>query len=94
MKSQAGNKSHKRSQSLNKSNTDQRYKSVPQNGYHYDEGFRKHYAKTKFNTIINNRTPQVYHQKGKNHDTKLELSLRNAKKNLNSYFRESKNLPH
>lgn len=83
---------HKRSQSLNKSNTDQRYKSVPQNGYHHEHEnkTKKNFIKAKFNTIVNNRTPQIHHMKGKYKDVKLELSLRNAKRNLYNYFRESK----
>ncbi|CAI2368223.1 unnamed protein product [Moneuplotes crassus] len=84
--------SHKRSQSLNKSNTDSRYKSVPHSSYQNDnEKFRKIFAKTKFNTIVNNRTPQISRGKNKHNDPKLELSLRNAKKNLHNYFRESNN---
>lgn len=85
--------SHKRSQSFNKSNTD-RYQSVQHNGYHQvnedKQKTKKNFTKTKFNTIVNNRTPQIYHKKGKFKETKLDLSLRNAKRNLHNYFRESK----
>lgn len=47
----AGRKnSHKRSHSLNKSTIEQRYKSVPQNGYNYEnEQVKKSYAKKKLN---------------------------------------------
>lgn len=84
--------SHKRSQSLNKSNADQRYKSVPKNGYNYELDNRKSYTKAKLNTIFNNKTPHVHLSKGKVKDWRLDLSLRNAKKNLQNYLRESQNL--
>jgi hypothetical protein len=95
IKSHTGHKlSHKRSQSLNKSNNgDQRYRSVPQNGYNNDIDNRKSYTKSKHDQmeIFNNRTPQVHLSKGKVKDGRLDLSLRNAKKNLQNYLIESKN---
>jgi hypothetical protein len=90
MKSHVGHKnSHKRSHSLNKSTIDQRYKSVPQNGYNYDhEQTKKSHAKKKLNWFFNNRTPQVHLSKTKAVDACLDLSMRNAKKSLQNYFRE------
>ena len=89
MKKQNSKNSHKRSQSLNKSSVDQRYRSVPQNGYNYEIDPRKSYTKAKLNSIFNNRTPQVHLAKqNKGANGRLDLSLRHAKKNLQNYFRE------
>lgn len=82
--------SHKRSQSLNKSTIEQRYRSVPQSGYHYEaDQSKRNYTKKKLNWFFNNRTPQVHVSKGRGNDGKLDLSLKNAKKNLQNYFREN-----
>lgn len=87
----ATKQSHKRSQSLNKSTIEQRYRSVPQNGYNYEgDQPKKPYIKKKLNGLLNNRTPQVNYVKNKG-DNQLDLSLRNAKKNLQNYFRENGN---
>lgn len=82
--------SHKRSQSINKSTVETRYRSVPQNGHHneYEKSKRAH-VKKKLNTIFNNKTPQVHLSKSKNEQAKLDLSLKHAKKNLQNYFIES-----
>jgi len=85
--------SHKRSQSLNKSTIEQRYRSQPQGGHQYEhEHSKKAYAKKKLNWFFNNRTPQVNVAKGKGNDNKLDLSLKNAKKNLQNYFKDNANL--
>lgn len=82
--------SHKRSQSLNKSTIEQRYRSVPQSGYQYEcENVRKSYTKKKINWLFNNRTPQIHMSKSKYNDPKIDFNLKNAKKNLKNWFKEN-----
>ena len=81
--------SHKRSQSLNKSTIEQRYKSVPQNHNYDNEKSKKYHTKKKLNWFFNNKTPQVHVSKTKVDNHKLDLSLKNAKKNLQNYFKDN-----
>ena len=81
--------SHKRSQSLNKSAIEQRYKSVPQNYKYENERSKKYNTKKKLNCFFNNKTPQVHVSKTKAENQKLDLSLKNAKKNLQNYFKDN-----
>jgi hypothetical protein len=81
--------SHKRSQSLNKSSIEQRYRSVPQNNHYQNEKYKKVYSKKKLNCFFNNKTPQVHLSKSKNETNQLDVSLKNAKKNLHNYFKDN-----
>ena len=84
--------SHKRSQSLNKSTIEQRYRSVPQSGHHYEcDNKRKSYTKKKLNWLFNNRTPQIHMSKGKYTEAKLDFNIKNAKKNLQNWFKDQYN---
>ena len=84
--------SHKRSQSLNKSTIEQRYRSVPQSGHQYEnENARKSYTKKKLNWLFNNRTPQIHMSKSKYADAKLDFNIKNAKKNLKHWFKDQYN---
>ena len=84
--------SHKRSQSLNKSNIEHRYRSVPHNPNYEHERQPKKSSQprnSKTRTFINTKTPQVHlSSKSKNEVNQLDFSLKHAKKNLDNYFRD------
>ena len=81
--------SHKRSQSLNKSINDQRYRSVPQTVQQIEgSSVSKNYAKQRLNCYLNNQNTQMSHYKEKYDDWGLDISIKNSRKHGQIVFRK------